>query len=118
MNTRMHTLRLLLLSAIVLVFSCSEDSAGPQETGFISVQVVDLSTDTPVPDVEVSIAGANQVSKTNPEGVARFEIAAGSYYVDAQVCCVGPGFIEHHVGVKVLAGKTVGVQLDACLLCL
>ena len=55
---------------------------------------------------------------TDADGIARFEVAPGEYFVDAQVCCIGPGFIEYHEPVQVVARQTAQVQLLACLKCL
>lgn len=115
----------LLLSSI----SCNEvstESAKPEEpsepgdslTGIISVLVVDsVITETPVPDVEIIVTPGNMVRKTDANGRAWFEVAPGDYFIDADVCCIGPGFIHYHVPVTVGAKETVTVKLFACSTC-
>ena len=63
------------------------------------------------------MTGANLVGKTDREGTVVFQAARGSYFVDASVCCVGPGMIEHHEAVRIVVGQTVEVELHACLVC-
>lgn len=86
--------------------------------GFVSVHVVNGPSRQPVADVDVSITGSDQVSKTDRDGIAAFEIPPGNYFVDARVCCAGPGFIDYHVPITVETGKTVPVELEACLECI
>jgi hypothetical protein len=107
----------VVLAMVILVFSCSEDPARQAPAGFISVQVIDSPGDLPVPDVEVTIPGTGQTALTDKNGTAVFAVAAGVYYVDAHVCCIGPGWIDHHVQVEVQTGKTVEVRLHACSAC-
>jgi hypothetical protein len=44
-------------------------------------------------------------------------VPAGRYVVNAELCCVGPGFIEYHEDVTVAAGETAEVLLFSCLAC-
>lgn len=86
--------------------------------GFVSVRVVNGPARQPVAEVDVTLTGTGQVSKTDREGIAAFEVPPGNYFVDAHVCCAGPGFIDYHVPITVETGKTVPVELQACLECI
>jgi hypothetical protein len=106
----------LLIAVALTAMGCGDDPA-QSETGRIHVAVVDNSTSDPVEGVEIAITPAGVVSTTAADGVARFEIAPGDYFVDAQVCCVGPGFIQYHEPIQVVARETAEVTLSACLSC-
>ena len=109
--------RIVALCCVVAAFaSCGDEPPVAPEMGIIVVSVLNNST-VPVPDVEVSLSGTNLVGRTDRDGKVVFRVASGRYFVDAQVCCVGPGFIEHHKAVRIIEGKTVEVVLEACLEC-
>ncbi len=111
---------MLVLFGIILVDGCTEDPEEPKElrTGTISALVIDEGLEQPVEDVTITLTPGSLVSKTDENGVAVFEVPPGNYFVDASVCCVGPGFIEYHLSVTVREGKATRVTLQACLLCL
>ncbi len=116
-----HIIKLIMLALFYLLFfnSISCDNA-PTESklGIISVIVVDNDLNkTPVPNVEITVTPIDIVQKTDSNGISNFEVEPGNYFVDAEVCCVGPGNIEYHVPVKVIENKTTDVKLLACLLC-
>jgi hypothetical protein len=97
--------------------SC-DDAATESRLGMISVIVVDNDpNETPVPDVEITLTPINIVQKTDSKGICNFEVEPGNYFVDAEVCCAGPGNIEYHVPVEVIENKTADVKLSACLSC-
>ncbi len=108
---------LVFVFGFILLAGCGDEPSRPQ-TGFISVSVIDGLSQSPVADVEVEIAPNHLIVLTNNDGLAVFEVDAGDYFVNAKVCCLGPGFIEYHVPVTVKDGKTMGVDLEACLACL
>ncbi len=86
--------------------------------GIISVSVVDNDANkTPVPDVDITITPGNIVSKTDVNGISNFEVEPGNYFVNAQVCCLGPGFIIYNVPVQVVEDRTSNIELEACLSC-
>jgi len=86
--------------------------------GTISVSVNDNDPNqTPVPNVTITIMPSNIVQRTDANGITNFEVKPGDYFVDAEVCCVGPGNIIYHEPVTVVANKTSEVKLTACLLC-
>jgi hypothetical protein len=112
----------LVLSALsyfifLSLISC-DDATTESRLGVISVIVVDNDgNETPVPDVEITVIPINVVKNTNASGVCNFEVEPGKYFVDAEVCCVGPGNIEYHVPVTVSENRTSDVKLFACLAC-
>ena len=105
----------LLAFGLILLASCDEDPIHPAH-GFVSVSVVD-GAGPPVPDVEIRIAPLGLTAMTDARGVALFRLAPGDYFVDANVCCRGPGFIDYYVPVTVTAWETETVELRSCLAC-
>jgi len=104
-------------SLLFFSISCNKEPA-ESGTGIISVSVIDNDAEkTPVPDVEITIAPGDITGETDARGIASFEVDTGNYFVDADVCCMGPGFIQYHEPVTVLAGDTAEVALTACLRC-
>ena len=107
---------LILLFGLSLFISCNKEDE--PKTGIISVFVVDNdSVKTPVADVEITIMQKGIIKKTDANGFCSFEVAPGDYFVDANVCCAGPGFIQYHKPVTVVEGETTQVILLACLMC-
>jgi hypothetical protein len=103
-----------------LLFSSSscDDSTTESGLGIILVIVVDNDLNkTPVPDVEITVTPIGFVKMTDSTGTCNFEVKLGNYFVDAEVCCQGPGNIEYHVPVNVVESKTFNVNLEACLSC-
>ena len=114
-------IKLIISALFYFIFfnSISCDNA-PTESklGIISVIVVDNDFNgTPVPNVEITVTPIDIVQKTDSNGICNFEVEPGNYFVDAEVCCAGPGNIEYHVPVKVIENKTADVKLLACLSC-
>jgi len=108
-----------VLFCFLFFYSISCDNAPTEsELGVISVIVVDNDLNgTPVPNVEITVTPINIVQKTDANGRCNFDVEPGNYFVDAEVCCAGPGNIEYHVPVKVIENKTAEVKLLACLSC-
>ncbi|NNG27995.1 MAG: hypothetical protein HKM87_10745 [Ignavibacteriaceae bacterium] len=107
---------LAFISFLVLV-SCNSTST-ESKMGIISVSVVDNDANkTPVPNIDITITPINIVQKTDLNGITNFEVEPGNYFVDAQVCCLGPGFIVYHVPVQVNEDRTSNIELEACLSC-
>ena len=103
-----------------LFFNCisCDDAATEARLGVISVIVVDNDPNkTPVPDVEITLTPINIVQKTDSTGISNFEVEPGNYFVDAEVCCAGPGNIIYHEPVNVVENETTDVKLLACLSC-
>ena len=97
--------------------SC-DDAVTESKLGVISVKVVDNDINgTPVPNVEIILTPVDLVKMTDVTGICNFEVEPGNYFVDAEVCCAGPGNIEYHVPVNVIENKTTDVKLLACLSC-
>ena len=111
-----------VISVIVfLIFfyqiSCSDEVIN-NETGVISVLVVENdSSESPIPDIEITLTPINEVMFTDTTGTCNFNVRPGSYYVDAEVCCAGAGNIIFHELVKVAENKTSNVKLVGCLSC-
>ncbi len=107
---------------IVLVsYSISCDKKPTElNMGIIAVTVVDNDAEeTPIPGVKVKIGpGGDLFQVTDVNGMCSFEVTSGNYYVDAELCCMGPGFIEYHEPVTVVDNERVDVKLVACLRCL
>lgn len=100
----------------LLALGCGDDPATPVP-GSVVVVVADRSLNEPVEGVEVRLSPAGLVATTGADGIARFDVAPGDYFVDAQVCCLGPGFIRYHEPVTVTAQQSAEITLDACLRC-
>lgn len=115
MASYLRVAMLLLAVGLVLLASCHENPARPA-TGVILVSVIDASG-PPVSGVEVRIVPLGVAATTDQQGRARFEVAPGDYYVDAQLCCEGPAFIVYHVPVTVGPGESKPVELRSCLDC-
>ena len=124
---RTHTMKIFIRSIqlvflIFLVSSSISCNKKPTESnmGIIHVLVVDNDAEeTPIPNVRVMLTpGAAMFQVTDANGICSFEIESGNYYVDADVCCAGPGFIEYHESVTVVDNETAEVKLVACLRCL
>jgi len=127
MKLRTHIYEIIIraIYSVFLIFlvsysiSCNKK---PTESnmGIISVTVVDNDAEeTPVSNVEITITpGGDLVQMTDVNGICSFEVNPGNYYVDAKLCCAGPGFIEYHEPVSVVDNETVEVRLVACLRCL
>ncbi len=101
----------------LIIISCD---SGPTDSrlGIISVIVVDNDANkTPVPNVSITIMPNNIVQRTDLNGITNFEVEPGNYFVDAEVCCLGPGNIIYHIPVNVVENKTTDVKLEACLSC-
>ncbi len=107
----------LAISGLLLIASCDE-IVSKSQTGTVDVLVVDLSTNQLVKDVEIEIMPIGLIQKTGEDGKAVFQVEPGQYFVDASVCCIGPGNIQYHELVTVTANKTIEVTLNACLFCL
>jgi hypothetical protein len=106
---------------LVLVFCNGEpdESLTVTATGTISVSVVDNdSAETPIPGVEITLNPGDIKKMTNTNGLCSFPASAGSYYVDSDVCCAGPGNIHYHKLVTVVENETTIVKLTGCLGCL
>ena len=117
MKAQNLVLTAVVVSMLQLAVGCNDEGTTEPQTGTISVSVVDVSSNQPVPGVEITLEGTSQTATTDANGIADFEVGAGDYFVDASLCCIGPGFIEYHVAVTVLPGKTADVTLHACLAC-
>ena len=114
-----HIIKLIMsVLFYVLLFNSSscDDSTTESGLGVISVVVVDNDlSKTPVPDVEIIVTPIGIVKMTDSTGTCNFEVKPGNYFVNAEVCCQGPGNIEYHVPANVVEDNTFNVKLEACL---
>jgi hypothetical protein len=119
----MKLLRKLIFSVFLVCWlfqplSCSKEHTGSGK-GTIRVSVLDNDpVETPVPDVEITITPGDITRKTGADGTASFEVDPGDYFLKADVCCAGPGFIHYQEPVTVAADETKVIRLSACLRCL
>ena len=104
---------LLLSAACLFVFGCDHDSPG-----FIVVTVTDSQAGS-VDGFEIQIFPSfyDLIAITDDQGVARFEVEPGDYFVDASVPGPGPAPRKYHVPITVHGGETVPVQLYSCFSC-
>lgn len=114
---RLLILVLLLITSLCFFSSCKTTGSDEDEVGYVSVQVVD-EDENPVGEVEIYLAPDSLLKLTDSTGHAFFTIDPGDYFIDAKVCCSGPGFINYHEPVEVEERDTVKKQLRACLKCL
>ncbi len=116
-----YIIKLIMSVLFCFVFfnSVSCDNTPTESSlGVISVTVVDNDANkTPVPNVEITVTPINIVQQTDSNGICNFEVEPGDYFVDAEICCLGPGNILYHVPVQVNENKTSNVKLEACLSC-
>jgi hypothetical protein len=109
---------IFVLSFFFYQISCNGKPT-ESSTGSISISVVDNDPEeTPIPDVAITILPGNIVLKTDANGKCSIKVEPGDYYVDADVCCIGPGNIHYHEPVNVSANETEEVKLVGCLACL
>lgn len=116
----MKNVTLIILSTLCLfcITTCETNTEPTQSPkGYISVSVNDASLG-PVENVEIYIVPDSISKVTGEDGKALFKVDVGDYFVDADVCCIGPGFIHYHEPVSVVKNDTVNIELKACLLCL
>ena len=117
MNRRTFLGAFTVTLCFVLIFGCGDDGVEPV-TGFLTVAVYDQGDPSvPVAGVEIRIVPSSLASDTNESGEAQFELTPGDYFVNAAVCCAGPGLVEYHEAVSVVEGQTAEVVLPACLAC-
>ena len=109
----------VLSSVFIILFlqSCTGQPTGLYTATLLILVVDNDPQETPIPDIEVVITPGDIVNKTDTKGLCRFELKPGDYYVDAQVCCVGPGWIQYHESVNLLLNETRTLKLYGCLRC-
>ena len=71
--------------------------------------------------MKIASWNVNSLNVRLPHVIAWCEYAEpdvlADYFVDANVCCQGPGLINYHVPVTITDGETEIVDLQACLVC-
>ena len=109
---------LLFFLSFSFFSSCKAPTKTNQpEKGYVSVLVID-ENEIPVEDVTIYLAPDSISKVTDLNGKAFFTVEVGDYFIDADVCCIGPGFIKYHEPVTVEKNDTVKQELHACLACI
>jgi hypothetical protein len=112
-----HHAKIGLAVAASLWLGCEQGPLAPN-TGTLVVAVYDGGdSQHPVSGVAITVTPVNRHATTGGSGTATFQLQPGGYYVDAAVCCSGPGDINFHEPVTLVAGRTTSVTLNACLDC-
>jgi len=97
---------------------CDKESADSDQ-GTLLVSVKDtLAGEPPVPDISITVVPGDIIKQTDSNGKCRFELDPGDYYVDAEVCCMGPGNISYHEPITITSNQTKEITLWACSVCL
>ncbi|SMO86978.1 hypothetical protein [Gracilimonas mengyeensis] len=114
-----HFVFTILVVSLSFSFSSCKTSTEPneREKGHVSVLVIDQN-EIPVKDIEIYLAPESILKVTDTNGRAFFTVDVGDYFIDADICCMGPGFIKYHVPVTVEKSDTVKQILHACSACL
>ena len=87
------------------------------QTGTIYVSVVDTGGN-PVPNEMIIITPDSLEKGTNENGVCKFEVSPGSYFVNAQLPGPGPAGYIYHELVKIKRNETTRIKFKACPYCL
>ena len=103
---------LILSVGCLLVFGCDLNP-----TGFIVVTVLDTGNAPAGFEIQIFPSFYDLIAITDDQGVARFEVEPGDYFVDASLPWTWPAPRKHHVPVTVHGRETVQVQLRACSNC-
>ena len=112
----LHIIYSALLILLLLLLSCSESTNTETSTLTVSVKDNDLNN-TPVANAQITLLPGNIIKQTNEEGLCIFDMDQGDYFINADLCCSGPGFIHYHEAVTILKGEHKEVTLSACLRC-
>lgn len=100
---------------IILIVSC--DNSSSIQTGTIYVTVVDYGN-APVSNIKITILPDSLIKTTNANGICKFELEPGSYFVTAHLTGPGPADRFYKELVEVERYKTVKVKLTTCPNCL
>ena len=106
---------LLFFVLIILVLSC-EDEPTEVKTGTIYVLVLDESN-SPVSNEKIIIIPDSLVKYTDANGVCKFEVEPGDYYVNAHLPGPGPAGYYYHKLVTIKSSETIKLKFLACLTC-
>ena len=106
----------LLFFVLIILSSSCHDEPTNVKTGTIYVSVVD-EFNSPVPNKKITIMPDSLVKYTDANGICKFEVDPGDYYVDAHLSGPGPAGYYYHKPVVVKSNETIKVKLYACLSC-
>ncbi len=111
----MKRIKYLLLFTLLFIASACVNQSTPPQKGTIIVTVVDGNT--PVPDETITLLPDSLVKTTDENGICKFEVSPGNYFVNAQLPGPGPKGYVYHIPVEIKKGQTITIKLKACLLC-
>lgn len=109
-------LTLTLITALLLSCSCETTEVQPADEGYLSVTVTD-ERDSLIQNIEIFIVPDSSSVKTDANGKAFFILETGDYFVDASICCIGPGFFNYHEPVTIEKNDTVKLEFEGCTAC-
>jgi len=117
MKQSFYGIIIIILSTLIMQLSCAGQIIESQ-TGTLLVLIVDNDyQETPISDVAVIVTPGNIINTTDSNGLCTFTLEPGEYYVDAEVCCIGPGYIQYHEYEKILPSTIKILKLYGCLSC-
>jgi len=103
----------------LIIISCKENTT-KVETGTVLVKVVDLDG-TLMANETITLKQENSesglVKKTDKEGICRFNVKPGKYYVNAHLPGPGPSGKFYHTLVIVKENEMSQITLEACREC-
>ena len=99
---------------LLLFVSCKNLTS--TQTGIIYVSVVDTGGN-PVPNEMIIITPDSLEKSTNENGVCKFEVPPGRYFVNAQLPGPGPAGYIYQKLVKIKSNETIRIKLKACPYC-
>ena len=106
---------LLFFVLIILISSCDHEPT-KVKTGIIYVSVVD-EYNSPVSNKKIIVMPDSLVKYTDANGICKFEVEPGDYYVNAHLSGPGPAEYYNHKLVVVKSNETIKVKLLDCLSC-
>ncbi len=107
----------LVFFVLILLVSSCDDQPTKVKTGVIYVSVVN-ERNSPVPNEKIIIVPDSLVKYTDANGICKFEVEPGDYYVTAHLSGPGPADYYYHKIVVVKDNETIKVKLVTCLSCM
>ena len=104
-----------LIFFILILTGCTQETTTPF-TSTIIVSVVDGNT--PVPNANITLLPDSLVKTTNANGICKFNVSPGEYYVNAHLPGPGPTGYYYNKLVEIKNEQTITVKLKACLSCM
>ena len=107
----------LLFFLLIILISFCDDEPTKVKTGIIYVSVVDENNSL-VPNEKIIVTPDSLVKYTDANGICKYEVEPGDYYVNAHLPGPGPAGYYYHKLVMVKSNETIKVKLLACLSCM